>query len=177
MCRPPGRPKSIFDDFGIDFGLLLASRFPQNFDLFRKSPKPRFYWKNNEKSMIFHLRGLPFPPRFLIKFSRSFRTPPKTYFFRPLIAQGHQKVAVLICLDRFWRPARFRGVPKIGQNRPSGANMSKKNSGPCSTFLRPVPPGFGKLNFNFGKLNLIDFGTPVAPKSLIFRMIFRHILI
>ena len=91
MCRPPGRPKSIFDDFGIDFGLILASRFHQNFDLFRKLPKSRFYWKNNEKSMIFHPRGLPFPPRFLIKFSRSFRTPLKTYFFRPSIARGHQK--------------------------------------------------------------------------------------
>ncbi len=122
MCRPPGRPKSIFDDFGIDFGLILASRFHQNFDLFRKLPKSRFYWKNNEKSMIFHPRGLPFPPRFLIKCSRSFQTPSKTYFFRPLIAQGHQKVAVLNFLGRFWRPARFRGVPKIGQNRPSGAN-------------------------------------------------------
>ena len=125
MCRPPGRPKSIFDDFGIDFGLILASRFHQNFDIFRNLPKPRFYWKNNEKSMIFHLHGLPFPPRFLIKFSRSFRTPLKTYFFRPSIARGHQKVAVLIFLDRFWRPARFRGVPKIGQNRPSDAKMSK----------------------------------------------------
>ena len=117
MCRPPGRPKSIFDDFGIDFGLILASRFHQNFDIFRNLPKPRFYWKNNEKSMIFHLRGLPFPPRFLIKFSRSFQTPSKTNFFRPLIAQGHQKGAVLNFLGRFWRPARFRGVPKISQNR------------------------------------------------------------
>ena len=122
MCRPPGLPKSIFDDFGIDFGLILASRFHQHFYLFRNLPKPRFYLKNNEKSMIFHLRGLPFPHRFLIKFSRSFQTPSKTYFFRPLIAQGHQKVAVLNFLGRFWRPARFRGVPKIGQNRPSGAN-------------------------------------------------------
>ena len=134
MCRPPGRPKSIFDDFGIDFGLILASRFHQNFDTFRNLPKPRFYWKNNEKSMIFHLRGLPFPPRFLIKFSRSFQTPSKTYFFRPLIAQGHQKVAVLNFLGRFWRPARFRGVPKIGQNRPSGAQ------GPPPATLR-TPPG------------------------------------
>jgi len=177
MCRPPGRPKSLFDDFGIVFGLTLASRFHQTFDIFRNLPKSRFYWKNNEKSMIFHPRGLPFPPRFPIKFSRSFRTPLKTYFFRPSIARGHQKVAVLIFLDRFWRPVRFRGVPKIIQNRPSGAKMSKNNSGPLPTFLRPVPPGFGKLNFNFGKLNLIDFGTPVAPKSLIFRMIFRHVLI
>ena len=143
MCRPPGRPKSIFDDFGIDFGLILASRFHHNFYLFRKLPKSRFYWKNNEKSMIFHPRGLPFPPRFLIKFSRSFRMPPKTRFFHPLVARGHQKVAVFIFLDRFWRPARFRGVPKIGQNRPSGAKMSKNNSGPLPPILRPALPWFG----------------------------------
>ena len=149
MCRPPGRPKSLFDDFGIDFGLLLASRFHQNFDLFRKLPKSRFYWKNNEKSMIFHPRGLPFPPRFLIKFSRSFRTPLKTYFFRPSIARGHQKVAVLIFLDRFWRPVRFRGVPKTGQSRPSGTKGWPKST-------RRPPSGGGP-------------GTDLLPGSLLER--------
>ena len=145
MRRPPGRPKSIFDDFGIDFGLILASRFHQNFDLFRKLPKSRFYWKNNEKSMIFHLRGLPFPLRFLIKFSRSFQTPSKTYFFRPLIARGHQKVAVLIFFGRFWRPARFRGVPQIGQNRPGGAKGSKKNIRGAHFLGAPEPTCFQVL--------------------------------
>ena len=168
MCRPPGRPKSIFDDFGIDFGLLLASRFHQNFDFFRKLPKSRFYWKNNEKSMIFHPRGLPFPPRFLIKFSRSFRMPPKTYFFRPLIARGHQKVAVLIFFGRFWRPARFRGVPKIGQNRPSGAKMPKKNSTRWSCISFYAPP----WNRSFSKIapghHFCRFGMDLKCFSLIF---------
>ena len=89
--------------------------------------------------MIFHLRGLPFPHRFLIKFSRSFQTPSKTYLFRPLIAQGHQKVAVLNFLGRFWRPARFRVVPKIGQNRPSVSKKPQKKHKTVLTFADLLP--------------------------------------
>ena len=171
MCRPPGRPKSIFDDFGIDFGLILASRFHQNFDLFRMLPKSRFYWKNNEKSMIFHPRGLPFPSRFPIKFSRSFRMPPKTSFFRPWIARGHQKVAVLIFLDRFWRPSSFRDAPKIGQNRPRGVKGPKKATGPLPPF------SFYALPWSRSFLKIVPghhfcrFGDPRGSKNIDFCML------
>ena len=40
-CRPLGRPKSPFCDFGTDFGVILGAIFHKNFHIFRKKRKTR----------------------------------------------------------------------------------------------------------------------------------------
>jgi len=60
MLRPLGRPKSISNDSGIDFGLILPSFFHQKIILFRKSPKAQKPYKTNEKSMILHPKASHF---------------------------------------------------------------------------------------------------------------------
>ena len=124
MRRPPGRPKSIFDDLGIDFDLILALRFHPIFYLFRKSPKSRFYWKNNEKSMIFYSRGLPFLPWFLINFPHSFRMSSKTHYFPSLDRSGAPKNGRIDFFGPFLAPVQFSRCP---QNRPKSAKGNQRD--------------------------------------------------
>ena len=52
MCRPPGRPKSIFDDFGIDFGLILETHFMTNQWKINAKLNAEKVLKINEKTML-----------------------------------------------------------------------------------------------------------------------------
>ena len=117
-----------------------------------------------KKTMMFHLRGLPFPHRFLIKFPRSFQTPSQTYFFLPLIAQGHQIVTVLNFLSRYGHPTRFRRIQKISQNRPSVTKKHKKKKR-AAHFCRPAPKV--ALGAHLGTI-LVDSGMDFARIKMYF---------
>ena len=106
--RSLGRPKSIFYDFGVDFGIILGFFFHQNFDsIIRKWRKCEISEEYNAKRASKPSKTFDLHIDFSSKLHVFSKRLPKRCFVRLLAAQGHQKVAVLNFSGRFWRPLGF----------------------------------------------------------------------
>ena len=123
MLRPLGRPKSISDDSGIDFGLILASFFHQKIILFRKSPKARKPWKTNEKSMILHLKTSHFRIDFWSKFHACSKRVPKPLFSTRWPPKCTNKSPYWIFWTAFGTSSDFQG-PQKGPSKPESLKKS-----------------------------------------------------
>ena len=89
--RSLGRPKLIFYDLGIDFGLILGSFFHQNFDIIRK-------WRKCEISEEYNAKRASEPSKtfdFRFEFSSTFvvfsKHLPKRVFFAFWPPEGAKK--------------------------------------------------------------------------------------
>ena len=112
MLRPLGRPKSISNDSGIDFGLILASFFHQKIILFRKSPKAQKPYKTNEKSMILHPKASHFRIDFWSKFHACSKRLPKPLFSTRWPPKCTKKSPYWIFWTVFGAPSDFEGSQK-----------------------------------------------------------------
>ena len=105
--RSLGRPKSIFYDFRIDFGVILGFFLHRILNICRK-------WQKCEISEEYNAKRASKPSKtfdFHINFSSTVHVFPNAYqnivFVRLLAAQGHQKVAVLNFSGGFGSPLGF----------------------------------------------------------------------
>ena len=126
MLRPRGRPKSISNDSGIDFGFILASFFHQKSYFFEN----RQQHENLEKQMknqLFCTLKLPISASI---FDQNFMLVPNAFqnlFFSPFGRPWAPKSRRIEFFGLFLAPLGFWGVPKIGQNRPSSAKKLNKS--------------------------------------------------
>ena len=131
-------------------------------------PKARFYWKNNEKSMILHLQSFHFPIKIPFNFQAFSNTLSWTSFFRLWMLSGAKMLDFRTPLAPSWSPNDAQNRPGGAKNAPKtypgdmrgtdllSRSLSERSWAPLWLILDAPGPHLGRLGVIFMQ-NLIQF--------------------